>query len=100
MAHIQAVGGFAAVAHPHHLGLCWEDLEAAGDVDALEIFNNYCDIAYADGYAVEMWDLLLRAGHRLWGIAADDAHLNPKKGVFSPAGCAWVAVQADTTPQS
>ena len=57
---------------------------------AIEIYNAYCEEAYANGVATEVWDMLLGEGKRVWGVASDDAHLNPRKRYYSDAGHAWV----------
>jgi hypothetical protein len=62
---------------------------------ALEIYNAYCDEAYCNGIALELWDMVLGQGRRVWGVAGDDAHLNPDKRTFSHAGRAWVEIWAD-----
>jgi len=66
---------------------------------AMEIYNAYCDAAYTNGYALELWDMVLGQGKRLWGVAGDDAHLNPRKRYYSDAGLGWVEIWADTPAQ-
>ena len=87
-------GGFAIAAHPHYCAVDPNDYVHCPDLHALEICNAYCDQAYANGIATEVWDLVLGQGKRVWGVAGDDAHLNPKKRYFSRAGQAWVEVWA------
>jgi hypothetical protein len=48
---------------------------------------------------VELWDMVLGQGKRIWGVAGDDAHLNPKKRSFSDAGLGWVEIWADALEQ-
>ena len=85
-------GGFTIAAHPTYCaGLPGAYAECA-DLMAMEIYNAYCDAAYANGYAVELWDMVLGQGKRIWGVAGDDAHLNTKKRHYSDAGLGWVEI--------
>ena len=85
-------GGFTIAAHPHYCAVQLVDYVDCRDLMALEICNAYCDQAYANGIATEVWDLVLGMGKRIWGVAGDDAHLSPKKRYFSRAGQAWIEV--------
>ncbi len=38
--------------------------------------------------------MVLGQGKRIWGVAGDDAHLNPKKRYYSEAGLGWVELWA------
>ncbi len=87
-------GGFVIAPHPAYCAASPETYRACPALHALEIYNAYCDRAYANGVAVELWDMLLGDGLRLWGVAGDDAHLNPRKRTYSDAGEAWVEVWA------
>ncbi len=87
-------GAFTVGAHPTYSAALVEDYLECERLMALEIFNAYCEEAYANGVATEIWDMLLGRGIRLWGVASDDAHLNPQKRVYSDAGRAWVEVWA------
>lgn len=93
-------GGFTIAAHPTYCEGTPEAYLGCDGLGALEICNAYCDSAYANGLATELWDMLLGRGMRVWGVAADDAHLNPKKRHYSDAGQAWVeAWPGETTPE-
>ncbi|NLS79826.1 MAG: CehA/McbA family metallohydrolase [Chloroflexi bacterium] len=85
-------GGFTIAAHPHYCAVQPQDYVECPELMALEILNAYCDEAYANGVAVELWDMLLGLGKRIWGVAGDDAHLNPKKRYYSDAGRGWVEI--------
>ena len=85
-------GAFTVAAHPTYSAALPEDYLDCEGLMAMEIYNAYCEDAYANGTATEMWDMLLGEGKRLWGVASDDAHLNPRKRVYSDAGRAWVEV--------
>ena len=94
-------GGFTIAAHPTYCGVLPSAYTACDDLMALETYNAYCDAAYTNGYAFELWDMVLGQGKRVWGVAADDAHLNPRKRYYSDAGLGWVEVWADAlTPES
>ena len=93
-AALAAQGGFTIAAHPTYCGVLPEDYVNCPDLMALEIYNAYCDQAYANGLATELWDMVLGQGKRVWGVAGDDAHLNPEKGYYSDAGLGWVEVWA------
>lgn len=83
-------GAFTVAVHPHYCAALPEDYLGCPGLHAIEICNAYCDRAYANGLATELWDMLLGQGMRVWGVAGDDAHLNPKKRYYSRAGLAWV----------
>ena len=85
-------GGFVIAAHPTYCAATPQTYADCPDLMALEICNAYCDHAYANGLATELWDMLLGQGRRLWGVAGDDAHLNPRKRTYSDAGLAWVEI--------
>ena len=91
-------GGLAVIAHP--VSLAVEALLTAAHYQAIEIVNFFClmhhefdppDGGSPEGEAVGLWDDLLRAGRRVWGVAADDAHF---REVPDFAG-AWVWVEAE-----
>jgi hypothetical protein len=87
---LAAQGAFTIAVHPHYCAALPSDYLGCEGLHAIEIYNAYCDHAYANGLATEMWDMLLGQGMRVWGVAGDDAHLNPKKRYYSHAGLAWV----------
>jgi len=92
-------GGFTIAAHPTYCGVLPGEYVACEDLMAMEIYNAYCDAAYVNGYALELWDMVLGQGKRIWGVAGDDAHLNPKKRHYSDAGLGWVEIWADALAQ-
>ena len=96
---LAAQGGFTIAAHPTYCAVLPEAYTACEDLMALEIYNAYCDSAYANGYAVELWDMVLGLGKRVWGVAGDDAHLNPRKRHYSDAGLGWVEIWAASLSQ-
>lgn len=67
-------------------------LRIAGRIDGMEIFNALIESEEGSAYAVAEWDRLLAAGHRVLGLASDDAHDAPH------VGCAWIMADcADNT---
>jgi hypothetical protein len=88
-------GAFTIAVHPTYCAALPHDYLGVDGLMALEIYNAYCDHAYTNGLATELWDMLLGQGQRLWGVASDDAHLNPKKRYYSAAGLGWVEMWAD-----
>ncbi len=88
-------GAFTIMAHPTYSGVLPETIMECPELDAMEIVNAYCDEAYSNGLATELWDMVLGQGRRIWGVAGDDAHLNPRKTFFSDAGRAWVEIWAE-----
>jgi predicted metal-dependent phosphoesterase TrpH len=67
-------GGVAFVAHPVWSGLDHRTLLDAGGFTGLEVFNAVCEGLNGRGNAGTIWDQVLEAGARTFGVAADDAH--------------------------
>jgi hypothetical protein len=93
-AALASQGAFTIAAHPTYCAATADVYLACPHLHGMEILNAYCDDAYCNGYATELWDMVLGRGKRIWGVASDDAHLNPRKRHYSDAGRAWVQVQA------
>ncbi len=89
-------GSFTIAAHPTYCAVLPQQFIECADLMAMEIYNAYCDAAYANGYALELWDMLLGQGKRIWGVAGDDAHLNPRKRHYSDVGRGWVEAWSDS----
>jgi hypothetical protein len=85
-------GAFTVAAHPTYCAALPGDYLECEGLDGIEVYNAYCEEAYANGIATEIWDILLGEGKRIWGVASDDAHLNPRKRYYSDAGRAWVEI--------
>ena len=83
-------GGFVAACHPQQYGHGAANVRAAADqLHALEIFNGLREKRGCDEAAnIALWDELLTAGARIWGIATDDFHF-----AFITPGHGWVCVQ-------
>jgi len=52
----------------------------------MEIFNNVVEIINRTGWSDVYYDMMLRNGHRLWAIAADDSHAGTEHPVITPVG--------------
>jgi len=96
VAQIQNAGGLTIVPHPNEKRYSWSKEQIiVASPDAIEIFNAsiygaYKAIfspgaAYARGFALGLWDDLLRSGHEIWGTADDD---------YTPNYAAWFAQSA------
>ena len=93
-------GGIAAVNHPN-FGWAFgaEELLALEGVTLLEIASGHPFVNMEGPPPVEaMWDEMLTAGKRVWGIAVDDSHhLNDPWGTYvALPGEAWIVVRAET----
>jgi hypothetical protein len=82
-------GAFAVLAHPtwsRYFLPAYEDVEG---FLAMEIFNYGCEMEQHWGLSTYQWDVMLRKGKKLWGMAGDDAH-NYKQDFHG----AWIQVKA------
>jgi hypothetical protein len=96
------VGGVPMINHPNfHWAFGAKELLQINDWSLLEIRNasTECnDFGFGDHIGVEaLWDELLSAGRRIYGVATDDAHdfTQERWGHVSPPGLAWVCVRAN-----
>ena len=96
---IRKAGGLALINHPN---FGW----AFGAAEMLKVDGaSFLEIASGHPYvnvqgppsAEAMWDELLSAGKRIWGVAVDDVHhlRRPWDTDIAPPGKAWVCVRAD-----
>jgi len=91
IAHAHREKSFTVLCHPDWSNHTWKELDkAAPQVFALELYNHVTEIENATGLARETWDMLLRAGHRLWGFADDDAHFRVSQPQY---GGGWVMIR-------
>lgn len=92
---LRRTGAWIAVAHPQGQGLESSDIDALGEIDAIEIYNErstWWDEKPDGWYLAD--DLAFRGRH-VGAVAVDDAHFDgpPDHGV------AWIMVEADqSTP--
>jgi hypothetical protein len=99
---VRGAGGVPSVNHPNFR---WQvrvdDLAELRDLRLFEIHNAGPEVSNLGGRegfpAVEtVWDLLLGAGHRMVGIAVDDAHFFRVWGrQYSNPGRAWMMIRAE-----
>ncbi len=99
---VRTVGGVPQINHPNFKwAFTDEHLSAVTNYRLLEVFNGSTDCNNHGGgghpSVEEIWDRLLTAGQRIWGVASDDAH--DLHGEIwedhSPPGRAWVMVRAE-----
>ena len=90
-AALQGGGGFVIGCHPQEYAHGEDNIRThAARLDAFEIFNGLRSARGCDETRnVQLWDEVLTAGTRVWGVATDDFHCQ----YISP-GHGWVCVQA------
>jgi predicted metal-dependent phosphoesterase TrpH len=108
-AHIErtrAAGGFTIVNHPnYHDEIKAADMLGLPGLRLFEVFNGEIEAhnhGGRDGISTErIWDTLLTAGMRVYGVAADDAHYfklpdftTHYRGTFTLPGSGWIMVNA------
>jgi len=71
---ITEAGGVMVVCHPPWTGLSEHDMLEGGNYLGIEVYNQLNVFANGKGRCVELWDRLLCAGRKVWGLAGDDAH--------------------------
>jgi hypothetical protein len=97
---IRSAGGLPSVNHPNfRWAMTSADLLAVRNLNLFEVYNGHPTVHNRGGGGSEsleqMWDVLLTAGRRIYGIAVDDAHVFKRiaKDVSNP-GRGWVHVRA------
>ena len=96
---VNRAGGIAAINHPN-FGWAFgsKELLQIEGLTLLEIASGHPYVNMAGPPSVEaMWDDLLTAGKRVWGIGVDDSHHFTRVwGTdIAPPGKAWIVVRAD-----
>lgn len=86
-------GEFVVLAHPIWSRMEPEEVISLEGYDAIEIFNTGCERLCHAGHAEVYWDMLLRRGRRVYGIACDDTHGKTRK---SDRFGGWIMVKAMT----
>jgi hypothetical protein len=94
---LQRECGLAIIAHPHSSLMSWDRITAAGGFTGIEIWNYSAGNSGGRGYSVELWDMLLNSGYRVWGFAGDDCHFREKRPNFCGG---WIQVAAKTLDQA
>lgn len=82
--------GFVAACHPQQYDNGAENVRAAAEpLHAFEIYNGLREQrGLIEATNIGLWDEMLSAGKRIWGIATDDFHF-----AFTSPGHGWVCVQ-------
>jgi hypothetical protein len=99
---IKKAKGIPSLNHPNfHWAITIQDMLAVKGLGLFEVYNGHPMVNNdgGGGFASldEMWDALLTAGQRLYGIAVDDAHQFKVFGKeHSNPGHGWIQVRADT----
>lgn len=99
---VLAQNGVAHVNHPNFLWtLTVDDLLDAGDFGLMEVANGHNlvgNLGDAEHPSTEaLWDRLLSADRKVWGVASDDAHHFRRWGdEFANPGRGWLQVEADS----
>lgn len=100
VAAIRAAGGVPQVNHPYFGWAMTADDLVASEARLFEIFNGH---PFSNNYGgsgrpplEELWDSILSRGHRLYAVAADDAHhfKRPDDPTATKPGTGFVMVRA------
>ncbi len=100
VAAVLAEGALPSVNHPNfNWAMTSRDLLEVRGMTHFEVYNGHPEVHNHGGGGAEsleeMWDALLTAGRRLYGIAVDDAHVFKRFGrTLSNPGRGWVMVRA------
>ncbi len=99
---IRQAGAVAALNHPNfRWAVSAEDMLAVKELTHVEVFNGHPSVNNLGGGGSpsldQMWDTLLTAGRRVYGVATDDAHHFKKFGAGDAnPGRGWVCVRAES----
>jgi hypothetical protein len=99
---IRSAKGLPSLNHPNFgWAVTSRDLAAIRDLGLFEVYNGHPMVNIAGGGGFEslddMWDAVLTAGRRMYGIAVDDAHHFKRFGrELSNPGRGWVMVHAES----
>lgn len=85
---MQNDGQFTVLAHPIWSRMEPEEVIALHDFHAMEVYNNGAEHLCHAGHAEIYWDMLLRRGMKVFGVATDDTH-----GLCDLFG-GWICVKA------
>jgi hypothetical protein len=93
--HLRHSGLMVIYNHPAWSRLELDDLLNVTGVFAIEIYNHGCEVEEALGLSTSLWDLMLRRGRRVFGVATDDVHRCPTVDApDSDAFGGWIVVEA------
>lgn len=99
---IRAANGLPSINHPNfHWSITADDLLKVENLNLFEVYNGHPTVNNVGGGGFasldEMWDVLLSAGRRTFGIAVDDAHHFKRFGQqYSNPGRGWIQVRAQS----
>ena len=99
---VREAGGIPAVNHPN-FGWAFgaDELLKLERFALLEIASGHPYVNMLGPPSVEeMWDKLLTAGKRVWGIGVDDSHNFKESPDPRPPGKAWIVVRAERDAKS
>lgn len=88
---MRAHGCITTYNHPIWSRVREEEFIHTRGITALEIFNYNTVNESGTGFDTTYWDVMLRAGIRIWGVATDDNH---NGGIFDDACGGYIVVQA------
>lgn len=103
--NVQAIRKARALPSLNHPNFHWavnqNDMLAAEGLTHFEVYNGHPTVNNDGGGGApsldQMWDTLLTAGRRVYGVAVDDAHHFKKLGKeFSNPGHGWVWVRSNS----
>jgi predicted metal-dependent phosphoesterase TrpH len=104
---IRKAGALPSLNHPSfRWGVTIDDMLAVRGLTHFEVYNGHPQVNNLGGGGEpsleKMWDTLLTAGARLYGVAVDDAHHFKRIGrELSNPGRGWVSVRAEAlTPEA
>ena len=101
--NVNAIREAKALPSINHPNFQWaitaEDFLQVKGIGMFEVYNGHPTVNNVGGGGVrsmdELWDVVLTAGQRMYGIAVDDAHVFKKIGQeYSNPGRGWVCVRA------
>ena len=88
---MRGMGFIAMYNHPVWSRVSEYEFAGEAGIFALEIFNYDTENESGTGFDTTHWDVMLRAGRRVWGTATDDNH---NEGIFDDSCGGWVTVRA------
>lgn len=71
---MQGDGQFVILAHPIWSRMEPEEVRVLTGFHAIEVYNNGCENLCHAGHGEVYWDMLLRSGKKVYGVATDDTH--------------------------
>lgn len=100
---IRAARGVPQIDHPNfHWAITADDLRQLQNNKLFEIYNGHPQVNNLGGGGVpgleEMWDIILKSGKLMYGLAVDDAHYfkRPWDATVASPGHGWVYVRAES----